>query len=218
MREAREDPNLAEVKAVLRKLQRLDLPDEAHPLPERAPPPLQRSAPPPLAPQNLNVFDRKRAAFERPAAVARLSPKLSKRSLIYAASALAFIAVAGAVYAWVKAPPKSSAIVAKEDARPAVSRLDESILITEARAFLSKGDVLSARTVLKRGGPEERADLAFLLAQSFDPNYVRNLPSANAKAERAEAERWYRKWHQLAVNSGLEMDSERLRRIINAMP
>ncbi|MFZ1107072.1 MAG: hypothetical protein WAN43_01815 [Rhodomicrobium sp.] len=215
MRQAREDPNLAEVKAVLRKLQRLDLPGEAQPLPDRAAPAPRRSAPSAAEPApNLSIFDRKRAAFEGPAARA----KPHNRSLIYAAVALAFIAAAGAVYAWVKAPHNSSALARNDDARPALSKQDESILITEARGFLSKGDVVSARARLKRGVPEERADLAFMLAQSFDPNYLRTLPSLNASPDRAEAERWYRKWHELAVNGGLEMDSERLRRIINAMP
>jgi hypothetical protein len=216
MREAREDPNLAEVKAVLKKLQRLDLPDEARPLPERAAAAApQRSAPSAAEPApNLNIFERKRAAFEGPAARA----KPTSRSLIYAAGALAFVAAAGAVYVWVNAPRSSPAVAGKDDARPALSKQDESVLITEARRLLSKGDVSSARARLKSGGPEERADLAFMLAQSFDPNYLRTLPIANATADRAEAERWYRKWHELAVNSGLEMDSERLRRIINAMP
>jgi hypothetical protein len=68
-----------------------------------------------------------------------------------------------------------------------------------------------------RAGPEERAELAFMLAQSFDPNYLRTLPKANGAPDRAEAERWYKKWYELAVNSGLEMDSGRLKRIINAM-
>jgi hypothetical protein len=218
MPEVREDPNLAEVKAVLRKLQQLDSPDEAHPSPDKIfAPALQRKAPSAaeLA-QNLTIFDRKRIAFEPPVLSAAAKPY--GPFLIYGAAALAFIVGAGAVYVWVAARPSSPAIVSNGDAKPALSKLGESILITEARRLLSEGDVASARARLKSGGPEQRAELAFVLAQSFDPNYLRTLPSANAKADRSEAERWYRKWHELAANSGLAMDSERLKRIINAMP
>jgi hypothetical protein len=40
---------------------------------------------------------------------------------------------------------------------------------------------------------------------------------SNSLPDRVQAEAWYRKWHEIAVNSGLEMDGGRLQRIINAM-
>jgi len=56
-----------------------------------------------------------------------------------------------------------------------------------------------------------------MLAQSFDPNYLRSLSRSNAQADRSQAEQWYRKWHEIAQRKGLDMDNDRLRRIINAM-
>ncbi len=40
---------------------------------------------------------------------------------------------------------------------------------------------------------------------------------ANNIPNKAEAEHWYKKWYELAAQSGLEMDSGRLQRLINAM-
>ncbi len=209
MREAKEDPDLAEVKAVLKELQRLDLtgdevtkigdPQASRPFPAALP-----------SKAGIAVFDRKRAAIEAPAP--RPTPRRRLPVLLIGAGAAA---VAGAVVllatGLVQFPGDAKA--------PAFVRQkgDDAVLLAEARRLISEGDVALARSRLLSGGSEARAELAFMLAQSYDPNYLRTLAKANVLPDRAQAERWYRKWYELAVASGLEMDSERLMRIINAM-
>jgi hypothetical protein len=93
----------------------------------------------------------------------------------------------------------------------------DGTLLAEARQALSEGDALRARRALLRAEPERHANVAFMLAQSYDPNYLQSLTKTNGLPDKAEAKRWYEKWYGLAVQSGLEMDSGRLQRIINAM-
>lgn len=212
---AKEDPNLAGVKAVLQKLQRLDLPGTDGPQPGgsgvEAPDTCPEDASPAVPPQAIGVFDRKLTALTKPPAPTR--PK--RRTGLYLGLAVAVIAGAGAYLTiaadvpWVREQLSGvSPILNKEDAAK---------LLTGVRSLLGEGDVKLARDRLLSAGPERNADLALLLAQSYDPNYLRTLPSANAVPNRAEAERWYRAWYDLAVKSGLEMDNGRLQRIINAM-
>ena len=213
MREAREDPNLADVKAVLRKLQRLDVSGEAQPSPDRIVPTPPRSVPPEgSGKQLLSIFKRKQAAFS----IRSVTPRLSQRSLIFAGAALTLIACAS-VLVGLRDSSNSSAGIEREKQSPMLDKKNEVILLTEARRLIGEGDVESARKRLMQGGPEARADVAFLLAQTFDPNYLRSLPASNSLPDRVQAEGWYRKWYELAVNSGLEMDSGRLQRIIKAM-
>ncbi len=108
-------------------------------------------------------------------------------------------------------PPKAALLKTPAKGAPSAK------VLTEARTLLSQGDVALARSVLLSGQPDREADLAFTLAQSYDPNYLRSLPKADSSADSIEAERWYRIWYELALKSGLDMDGERLKRIINAM-
>jgi hypothetical protein len=224
MREAWEDPNLADVKAVLRKLQRLDVSGEAQPSPDRIVPRPPRSVPPEgSGKQPLDIFKRKREAFF----IRSVRSRLSRRSVIFAGAALILIACAS-VLVGLRNSPNSSAGIEREkhspmldkkpkEHSPVLDKKNELILLTEARRLIGEGDVESARKRLMQGGPEARAEVAFLLAQTFDPNYLRSLPMSNSLPDRVQAEAWYRKWHEIAVNSGLEMDGGRLQRIINAM-
>lgn len=224
MREAWEDPNLADVKAVLRKLQRLDASGEAQLSPARIVPRPPKSVPPAKSgEQLLSIFKRKQAAFS----IRSIWPRVSQRSLVFAGAALTLIGCASVLAALYKAPNISAGIERemhtqaldkkREEHSPALEKKNEVILLTEARRLIGEGDVESAQKRLMQGGPEARAEIAFLLAQTFDPNYLRSLPASNSLPDRAQAERWYTKWYELAVNSGLEMDSGRLQRIIKAM-
>jgi hypothetical protein len=206
MREAKEDPNLAEVKAVLKELQRLDFTAPAGHASETSSK-LQRQPSPSPSKTNIDVFDRKRAAL-----VKADRPRSARRTPWYFLTAFVLIG-GGAAYLYatgiVPSVIKTEATVSQKQ--------DDIKLLTESRRLLTEGDVILARTRLLQGGPETRAELALTLAQSYDPNYLRSLSKSNGLPDRAEAERWYRKWYELAVGSGLEMDSERLKRIINAM-
>ena len=74
----------------------------------------------------------------------------------------------------------------------------------------------AARSELLRVASEGSADVAWALARSYDPNFLRTV-SADAAPDIAEATRWYRTWYAIAVKQGLVADSVPLERIIRSM-
>jgi hypothetical protein len=86
----------------------------------------------------------------------------------------------------------------------------------EAQGLLEAGRVSDARRMLA-GMPKKSPEAALILARSYDPNYLRQLPNADAVADANEAERWYRTWKTAAAEQGLVMEPERFERIIKAM-
>ena len=73
---------------------------------------------------------------------------------------------------------------------------NEAGLLTEVHRLLGQGDVTRAQTSLLRAEPGNGAGVAFALAQTYDPNYLRSLPNANSTPNPSEAARWYRKWYE----------------------
>jgi hypothetical protein len=205
MRRAKEEPKLDEVKFVLKKLQRLDLSAE-----EGADAASPRGA---LAKAHATKSGRMPAAKGNDAS--RGSPMI-----LYLSAAGAIILSAIILFAaGIVSVPMTSKSVAGKGGPSGISQEDQSdsVLLAEARQALSEGDALRARRALLHAKPERDAKVAFMLAQSYDPNYLQSLTKTNGLPDKAEAKRWYEKWYELAVQSGLEMDSERLHRIINAM-
>jgi hypothetical protein len=100
----------------------------------------------------------------------------------------------------------------------AVDALEPSVktAIDEAQELISAGKIGDARRRLidlNDNSPE----VALALARSYDPNYLRLIPDADAAADPKEAERWYRAWRDIAASKGLVLEEDRLDRIINAM-
>ncbi len=209
-----EEPGLAEVKAVLRKMQRLDLAAD-----QSLEPVAVAKGAAPIEPglsnrAGMGVFDRKFAA------IAKKDPNTNpKRRLLYLMMGAAVIAAAIIPFATgvVTIPGGHSPVSGPKAPSPAERLKKVQAILAQARRNLSEGEIKLARTQLLQAEPEQLADVAFTLAQSYDPNFLQSLPRADAVADRPEAERWYKKWYELAVQSGLEMDSGRLQRIINAM-
>ncbi len=168
----------------------------------------------------MNVFDRKRAAVGKTDAV----PRKQSHNPLYLFLVLAFAAGIAflAFYQLPNSPlgQNQAATTATGGIAAAPAPLkpeEEAAALNEARGLLSRGDVAAARSRLKGSSPERSANLALLLAQSYDLNYLRTLPKADSPANKAEAERWYRTWYDMAARSGLEMDSERFQRIIKSL-
>jgi len=161
----------------------------------------------------MTVFDRKRAAMTKAAAEPR------RRAAIYVPLAGAIIAGAALLlYPRLSGDPASTKNIAGVSVPvPFLSKEEEASVLSEARRLLSEGGIALARERLLANSPGQRAEFALLLAQSYDPNYLRTLPKANGLADRAEATRWYKTWYEIAARDGLEMDNARFQRIINSM-
>jgi hypothetical protein len=86
-----------------------------------------------------------------------------------------------------------------------------------AQQLMSKGQVQAARAELRRAMWDDSADIAWALARSYDPHVVVGVPAADAGPDVAEAKRWYRIWYDIAIKQGLVSDSVSLDRIIRSM-
>lgn len=100
----------------------------------------------------------------------------------------------------------------------AVDALEPSVktAIDEAQELISAGKIGEARRRLIDLN-DKSPETALMLARSYDPNYLRLIPDADAAADPKEAERWYRAWRDIAASKGLVLEEDRLERIINAM-
>jgi hypothetical protein len=220
---ARDEKKLAEVKAVLERLQRIST-DGGAELPAQQ---AEVPAPEPATPQ------------------VSASPARGNPGLLVAAAGGAFVLVAVAgIVTWRSASeaPRTGAALNLGDERdrhtaalpkptvtsppvtsPAIiapgpppnpadtGRLDEAEKLMEA------GKVHEARRVLLDGLADRSPEAALMLARSYDPNHLRTISGADAGPDIPEAERWYRVWHANAAASGLRMEPERLDRIIRSM-
>ncbi len=88
--------------------------------------------------------------------------------------------------------------------------------VSEAQQLISAGKIDEARRRLIELD-DKSPEAALTLARSYDPNYLRLIPNADAAADPKEAERWYRAWRDIAASNGLALEEDRLDRIINAM-
>jgi hypothetical protein len=89
--------------------------------------------------------------------------------------------------------------------------------VDAAQDLLAKGQVQAARKQLLGLASADAADVAWMLARSYDPNFLVTLPSADGGADVEQATRWYRIWHAAAVKQGLVPNSVSVERIIGSM-
>jgi hypothetical protein len=89
--------------------------------------------------------------------------------------------------------------------------------VDAAQDLLSRGQVQAARKQLLGLASADAADVAWMLARAYDPNFLVTLPSADGAADVEQATRWYRIWHAAAVKQGLVPNSVSVERIIGSM-
>lgn len=212
--QAQDEKKLAEVKAVLERLQRISVePADGTAHAEVAGKAVADSSPEPDAP-------RARAGLRDP-------------RLIAAAGAILIFVVAGiAVREASDTPPAGNALNLGDDrdrytaALPAPSlppqetspaSISVPSRLAEVEKMIESGKIREARRLLLDLPASQSPDAALMLARSYDPNHLRTLPDPDAAPDVAEAERWYRFWHASAAAGGLQMEPERLDRIIRAM-
>jgi hypothetical protein len=97
--------------------------------------------------------------------------------------------------------------------RSSVPRTD----IDVAQELLSKGQVQAARKQLLGMSSGGNADVAWMLARSYDPNFLATIPHADAAPDVEQATQWYRTWHAAAVMQGMVPNSVSVERIIGSM-
>jgi hypothetical protein len=117
------------------------------------------------------------------------------------------------------ASPEGLAIPAVEASvsPPALRPSRPGAATEDAQGLLAGGHVQAARKQLLGSVSEGTADVAWMLARSYDPNVLAAIPAADAAPDIEQATRWYRAWHAAAVSQGLVPNSVSVERIIGSM-
>jgi hypothetical protein len=165
---------------------------------------------------------------DRLAARLRSPMRMHPPRRLAAAVALAALAVIGAagLAGWLLMKPGSEPHRRVEEAVTLKTEPQEhqtiqisgeaSRITAEAEDLLAAGKVSEVRRRLT-GAPVKSPEVALILARSYDPNYLRLIPNADAAADKHEAERWYRTWRDIAAEKGFVLEPDRFDRIIRAM-
>ncbi len=164
--------------------------------------------------------------MDRLAARSRSSMRMPRRlAAVVALAALAVIGAAG-LAGWLLMKPGSEPHRRVEEAVTLKTEPQEhqtiqisgeaSRITAEAEDLLAAGKVSEVRRRLT-GAPVKSPEVALILARSYDPNYLRLIPNADAAADKHEAERWYRTWRDIAAEKGFVLEPDRFDRIIRAM-
>jgi hypothetical protein len=111
--------------------------------------------------------------------------------------------------------PEAGSAVSPQELRGASTTV--SAAVEAAQALMSTGRVQAARQRLLAMASEGSPEVAWALARSYDPNYLKGIQGADAGPNVAEATRWYRTWHAAAVTQGMITDGVSLEKIIASM-
>lgn len=228
-----EDPKLAEVKAILARLQRISPDDQLTDASSTATATLPAAA--------IASTVARSATTPPPLPITRQAPPSGRRlplAALAAGAATAAVVVALTRPLWqtpVAQPvpqPVPQAIVSAHapavavtvapapqpaPTPPAAAAPPEKPSLGAADRLIRGGRLVEGRAGLLQLGAETSADVAWALARTFDPNVVDGIAGADAKPDVAEAERWYRRWHALAQAEGLVSDGVPVERVIKAM-
>jgi hypothetical protein len=113
--------------------------------------------------------------------------------------------------------PKTAAISGPQSApapggSPALLDPDEiTALIDRGSALLKRGDLASARLLLRRAADAGSADAALMLGSTFDPAFIQQLGVIGILPDVARARRWYQK----AAGLGSDVATQRLANLKN---
>ena len=237
-----EDPKLAEVKAILARLQRMSPDDEPEPVTsapviEMRPPALRvlPQSPETAPPAMPEIVQTSRSRI----GVAVLTGGAAAALLLFATrpywmpapqgkDQLAATTPAAVAVAPPPAPKVTPAFEAPKMAAetpslksPTVATTaepqTEKAVLQQADRLIRGGSIIAGRSELLRLASAQSADIAWALARAFDPTVVGRIENADAPPDIDEAAKWYRQWHTLAVRQGLVADSVSIDRMIRAM-
>jgi hypothetical protein len=114
-------------------------------------------------------------------------------------------------------PGPQAGTIDDRPALPAAAIVPAPPAITNAQQLMDRGQIVAAREMLQQPDLAASQEGAWLLARSYDPNYLATVQSPDASADKRQAEDWYRRWRDIAARNGMVMDDLRLQRIINSM-
>jgi hypothetical protein len=199
------DPKLGEVRAVLQRLQTFSAEPNSAPLPDEA------------------GADEPRAS-ERPARRAPAAIGLTIAGTAVVVLGLVLLTVS-LDRAYVPAAATPGATTGNHAISERVVSAGQPVLhlstpradMGAAHDLLAKGQVQAARRQLLALASDGAADVAWMLARSYDPNFLATLPHADAGPDIEQATQWYRAWHAAAVMQGLVPNSVSVERIIRSM-
>ncbi|MGO9484448.1 MAG: hypothetical protein ACLPX9_07675 [Rhodomicrobium sp.] len=89
--------------------------------------------------------------------------------------------------------------------------------IANAKQLMDAGKIVAARDLLMRQSLSTSQDGAWLLARSYDPNYLAAVKAPDAAGDKEKAAEWYRRWRDIGARNGAAMDDVRFRRLIETM-
>jgi hypothetical protein len=92
-----------------------------------------------------------------------------------------------------------------------------SLAVASAKQLLEAGSVAAARGMLQQRALASSQDAAWLLARSYDPNYLATIKSPDAPADKEKAAEWYRRWRDIGVERGVEIEDTRFKRLIETL-
>jgi hypothetical protein len=145
-----------------------------------------------------------------PEPVAAAAPVASKPPVVAASAPKAPIPVP-AVEPAVAVTPAAAPVVA-----PAVAPVAQNTPIVSARQMMDNGKIIGARALLQPLASTTQ-DAAWLLARSYDPNYLAAIKSPDAAGNKEKALEWYRRWRDIGAQSGVIIDDTRLKRLIETL-
>jgi hypothetical protein len=105
-------------------------------------------------------------------------------------------------------PPVAAAAVPPSPPSPAIA---------SAKQLMDTGKIVAARGLLQQPTLASSRDAAWLLARSYDPNYLATIKSPDASGDKEKATEWYRRWRDIGALNGVPMDDVRLKRLIETL-
>jgi hypothetical protein len=214
-----DDDNLAEVRAILGRLQRISLKPSAGGAQIS-----DNDAAPSQSWQQANPAKLERGEGALHAAY-RNAPQRVKAAVLVVplvallAGVVIFVGGDRRPAPTVEPSPEGAVLqnAVPEGAQAPQQEAAKSAALQLASELMASGQVTAARRALLRAVQDDTADVAWALARSYDPNFLVTIPAADAGPDVSEATRWYRTWYEIAVKQGLVSDSIPLERIIRSM-
>jgi hypothetical protein len=114
-------------------------------------------------------------------------------------------------------PPVRAPVQTAATSAAAVAPAPPSPAVTSAKKMMDSGKIKAARELLLQPFLASTQDGAWLIARSYDPNYLATVASPDAAGDKAKAAEWYGRWRDIGARNGVPMDNAQLRRLVESL-